>query len=258
MLPFIVNLIRKFLRKGPLRDSASRASIDSTDSDELTILEDGDDDDVIAPFLKGERLEETTLKPPSKPAIKCFRTDTLSYFQPHVRALYANPDTPPLRFISDVATSPKFRIYDHPTWPNWPAVWNIPPFILDPKFLPIPSPETEFQGVLFRLSFKPSHGMLGAPVIHQGTTLVFKGHDNPDVCHFVEWCQLIEDQHAYLKVSGVTKSGHFFPYNDPKHPSFILVVPAELSTVPYPPPLHKFLHPSSKSTKRAPRLSHHI
>ena len=87
-------------------------------------------------------------------------------------------------------------------------------------------------------------------MIAQGSTFVFKGHTDPYVRHIVEWCQWQDQEHAYLKLVGISASGHFFPYNDPNHPSFILVVPRCQSLIPYPPQLVECLCPPQKTIRR--------
>ena len=121
---------------------------------------------------------------------------------------------------------------------------------LDPALIPPPIWEDECYGTLFRLSPVFTYNMLGTPVISQGNTFVFKGHTNPYVRHIVEWCQWQDQDRAYLKLVGMTASGRFFPYNDPNHPSFILVVPRCQSLVPYPPQLVERLCPPQKTIKR--------
>ena len=169
-----------------------------------------------------------------------------SYFSAYVFQLYSSIDSIPLRLDNKLLSSPQFRTYDHPTWNNVTVIWQIEPYVLNPELLPPPSYEANFHGALFRLTPEFSDRVFGIQVIRQGTSFVFKGYDNPSVRYVVEWCQWKDKQHAYLKVVGMRLPGHPYPYNDPIHPSFILVVPVGLSFVPYPPSLAKFASLSVK------------
>ena len=175
----------------------------------------------------------------------------------YVVILYSCSHNFPFALNGQRQLTPEFHVYDHPLWSNWHALWNMKPFELDPMHLSIPSYETEFQGVLFRLFLNPSHQILGSPIFHQGATLVFKGYNDPHNRYVIEWCQQKDHRYAYLKVVGTSKHGNPLPYNDPLYPSFILVVPRNLSTVPRPPRLTKLLRSSSKPTKRIPRFFCH-
>ena len=75
---------------------------------------------------------------------------------------------------------------------------------------------------------------LGVPCFDQGTTIVFKGYEDPNVHYVVEWCHVRIGTKAYLKVVAIgrdatCKRGFYYRYSDPRHPSFTLVVPTYLS-----------------------------
>lgn len=120
----------------------------------------------------------------------------------------------------------------HPIWKNWNGLWKMEPYILFPEEIPKPSIETELEGACYRIYPEFPYQMLGFPVIHQGTTFVFKGFENPTVRYVVEWCMKKDHKYAYLKVVGTTAEGQPIRYNDPEFPSFILAIPVSLCLTP--------------------------
>jgi len=200
-------------------------------------------------FIEHERQEDSELENSDESTLESIIAKSSSYFWPHFFHLYSSNQTVPLRLDNPSPDYPQFHIYDHPIWPDSSLLWRIDPYELDPELIPPPICEDECFGTLFRLSINFTYNMLGTPVIAQGSTFVFKGHTNPYVRHVVEWCQWQDQEHAYLKLVGMSASGCFFPYNDPNHPSFILVVPRCQSLVPYPPQLVERLCPPQKTIK---------
>jgi len=137
----------------------------------------------------------------------------------------------------------------HPDWKNWEAVWKQEPFELDlDHFLPLQT-ESVFPEALFRISPDFPYATLGGPLIYQGATFVFTGFDCSEVRHVVEWCEHKDDKYAYLRLVGVTHEGRNLPYNHYGYPTFILVVPQNISTVPFYP------HSSSSPIEVSPTMS---
>lgn len=201
-------------------------------------------------FTEQERQENPELESDDESTLESVVTKSSSYFWPYFFHLYSSDQTVPLRLESPSPDYPQYHVYDHPVWLDSSLLWRIDPYELDPAVIPPPIREEECHGTLFRLSANFTYSMLGTPVIAQGSTFVFKGHTNPYVRHVVEWCQWQDQEHAYLKLVGMSASGRFFPYNDPNHPSFILVVPRSQSLVPYPPQLVERLCPPRKTIRR--------
>jgi hypothetical protein len=142
-----------------------------------------------------------------------------------------------LRTDSESLAPPQFRIHPHPTWPNTSAVWKADPLIIDPAISLRLSFEEECHGAQFRIQPEFTTASFGVPVLVQGTSFIFKGHEDPRIRYVVEWCQWTDDKNAYLKVVGMNVAGLEYPYNDHAHPTFILVAPRHLSFVPCPPAL---------------------
>jgi hypothetical protein len=130
-----------------------------------------------------------------------------------------------------------YSSYPHPPWMNWNAVWKQKPFEFDLDIIPPIQMETEFPNALFRLEPEFVYAKYGGPIIHQGATIVFTGFDISQFRHVVEWCEHIDPDNylAYLRVVGYTSTGEPLPFNDLGYPNFILVVPANISTVPHNP-----------------------
>lgn len=160
-----------------------------------------------------------------------------SYFESRVYNQHEVTDSNaiPLLAKKESEAPPHLRIYEHPAWPNWNAIWELEPLILDPDLLPVPINEDQCHGAQFRIQPEFSHHIFGIPQIYQGTTFIFKEFDNPSIRYVVEWCQWKDKKYAYLKVVGTRVSGYPYPYNHPQHPTFILQVPLTLSFVPFPP-----------------------
>jgi hypothetical protein len=236
----ILKFIHRFFRKEPRLDPGPEYR--SASVDELTIPE---DDVSFLWFLENEKPESTT---PANPEHEV----PASYFAPYVSDLCSSASSVPLRLDLESLSSLEFRTYNHPTWSDWPTLWATDPYEFDPKCLPSPSYETDFHGALFRLTLDFTNRVPRHLPIYQGTSFVFKGYDNPFVRYIVEWRQLTIDNYAYLKVVGMRECGNPYPYNDPIHPSFILVVPRKSAFVPYPPPIAQSL----TCRHYAPRFPH--
>ena len=229
----IFKSLLSFLPSNTSDDSCQPASIPLSNlNNELSTL---DDDKTIQIFQK-QCIKDTHHKMESPSYF-----EWLVYNQHEV----TTSENIPLRTLRHSTSSPHFHVYEHPAWTNWNAIWNYKPFILDPNLLPVPSIEEECHGAQFRLRPEFSFCLFDLPQICQGTSFVFKGFDNPHVRYVVEWCQWQDDQHAYLKVVGMRISGLPYPFNDPQHPTFILIIPRTLSLVPYPPQM--ITHPRYES-----------
>jgi hypothetical protein len=141
---------------------------------------------------------------------------------------------------------PPFRTYDHPFETNWKQTWNTPPIVLDPEFIPDPILEFAFNRALFRLQLLPLYiqAFHKALIIHQFTTITFKGYESSHSRFIVEWCQWMDEEYAYLKVVGINSLGIPFSYNDPDYPTFILAVPICFTDVPIPKPIIPVLFPT--------------
>jgi hypothetical protein len=142
-----------------------------------------------------------------------------------------------LRTDSESLAPPQFRIHPHPTWPNMSAIWKADPLIIDPAVSLRLSFEEECHGAQFRIQPEFTTASFGVPALVQGTSFIFKGHEDFRIRYVVEWCQWTDDKNAYLKVVGMNVAGLEYPYNDHAHPTFILVAPRQLSFVPCPPAL---------------------
>ena len=109
--------------------------------------------------------------------------------------------------------------------------------MIDFEHLPAAQAEQHIPHVLYRLYLPLSslNSLLDGPIIHHGTTIVFKGYENPFARYVIEWSEGEDHQYAYLRVVGTTDGGIPIPYDNPSYPTFILAVPVRLSTVPFRP-----------------------
>jgi hypothetical protein len=154
--------------------------------------------------------------------------ESCTFFHPYMLQLFSTPATIPVHCDSEDTEPPPFKTYPHPAWlynPSSPL--ETPPLILDPAIILDPTPETLFRSAMFRLMLV---GNLIEQPIYQGTRIIFKGFEQREGFHVVEWCQL-KGNHAYLKVVGWRYDRHPFPYNDPYCGSFILIVPTHVNQV---------------------------
>jgi hypothetical protein len=130
-----------------------------------------------------------------------------------------------------------FRTYEPPQWENWEEIWSQPPYEINTPHIINPYIEYQFRSTLFRVNVPSTYfylHSLSTKIIEQGTTIIFKGHNNEHARFVVQWCQWIHEHEAYLKVVGVDSTGKTFPYSDPDFPTFILVVPVCRTDVPFP------------------------
>jgi len=166
-----------------------------------------------------------------------FKTESPSYFESIVynQCEVTNFNTIPLQTSNESYSPPQYRIYEHPVWSNWNAIWTEEPLILNPDLFPSPDLEEKCHGAQFQIRPSFSYTIFGIPPICQGMTFVFKNFVDPNIRYIVEWCQWTDNKYTYLKVVGVCISGHPYPYNDPCHPSFILRVPLKNAVTPFPP-----------------------
>jgi hypothetical protein len=192
------------------------------------LTEDFDDQSTIT---SGNRCEISEVQAPY--ACDFDREDyVLSFF----KSLSYDPSTF-LRTDSESLALPRFRQYPHPVWKNKSVIWDLDPLIIDSDTSLRLSLEEECHGAQFRIQPKFTNVIYELPVLSQGTSFVFKGHEDPRIRYVIEWCQWMDVKNAYLKVVGMNKAGLEYPYNDPAHPTFILVAPKSLSLVPCPPAL---------------------
>ena len=171
-------------------------------------------------FFEHKRQKNSELKSSDVSALESVIIKSSSYFWPYFFHLYSFNQTVPLHL-------------EEPS----------------PNLIPPPICKDKFYGTLFWLLPDFTYNMLGSPVISQGSTFVFKGHTDPYIHHVVKWCRWQDQEHVYLKLVGMSASGHFFPYNDPNHPSIILIVPWHQSLIPYLLQLAKRLWPPQKKIK---------
>jgi hypothetical protein len=145
--------------------------------------------------------------------------------------------TIPLQFLTQPSPTVWNCTFEHPQWTQskWNTIWKSKPFVLDPINIPVPVIESTFHGALLRIQLTEEHLPPTAPLLIQGTTIVFEGDEFSDNRYVVEWCEKIENQNAYLKVVGMDKNRYPHPYNDPRYPTFILVVPSCRSAVAHQP-----------------------
>jgi hypothetical protein len=153
--------------------------------------------------------------------------ETHTFFSPHMHRLFSSPDTIPIHCDSEDRTIAPFKTYPHPTWLHQSLTKLGSSLVLDSTIVSEPVPELDFRSTMFRLYLADN---LVVQPLYQGTRILFKGYEDSNGCHIIEWSQL-EDDHAYLKVVSWSHNRAPFPYNDPLYPSFILVVPAHLSQV---------------------------
>ena len=165
------------------------------------------------------------------------KNESHSYFESLVYGQHevGNINVISLNLTDESQVSPHFHIYTHPIWPDWSGIWKLNTLELDPNLFPFPTLEDKCHGAQFQIQPIFSHAIFGIPLICQGTSFVFKGFEDPSVRYIVEWCQWTDIKYAYLKVVGTRISGHPYPYNDPRHPTFILRVPINIAATPFPP-----------------------
>jgi len=132
---------------------------------------------------------------------------------------------------------PKFQVYTHPVWKSWKAVWNQEPINVDLEHLSVPETEKIYPNARFRFYLLTGNvkTLLEGPVFYQGMTLILNGCRSLDACYVIEWSEGEDHDFAYLRVVGTTSSGIPIPYDNRDYPTFILAVPAYLSTVPHRP-----------------------
>jgi len=124
--------------------------------------------------------------------------------------------------------------HEHPPFvKDWERIWTTPPILIDPSKLDGPILETEFFMNIFQLQLQPDDVLDPCHHFSQGTTIIFKGFDIPDIRYIVEWLRWIDNHQAYLQVVGINSRGEAFSYDDPNFPSFILKVPVCVTNVPY-------------------------
>jgi hypothetical protein len=156
-----------------------------------------------------------------------------SYFSFHVEELYRNQS---FRLETETTTSSLFQVYNHPTWKTdeWDAIWSAQSLEVDPNQISTLVPELNFPDILFQIEISEEHlrDGNGPRYIYQGTTLKFRGYDASRFRHVAEWCHQTRDRKAYIKMAGASKNGALCPYNHPRFPSFILIVPTHLARVP--------------------------
>jgi hypothetical protein len=135
-----------------------------------------------------------------------------------------------------------FHSYYRPNWKDWDAVWNAQPFELDR--VADPTVDHSFYAAPFRLRLTSPYLSIfhKGRTIQQGTTITFKGYENDNGRHVVEWCQWIDEHEAYLKVVGYDSTGQGYAYWDPDFPTFILIVPVCIVDVPIPFPILPYMH----------------
>ena len=162
-----------------------------------------------------------------------------SFFYSYYLQLFLSPEDIPFYVDSEDDVAPTYQTYPPPTWIQHLSNPLEPPLMLDPSRIPAPTDESTFRTSLFRLDLSQSPHLLSLLTCHlrQGTPVYFKGFEYEEGHHIVEWCQLVEDDRAYLKVVGWRRDRTRYPYQDPLYPSFILVIPASLSQVETPPSL---------------------
>lgn len=203
---------------------------------------------------------EIWISPTQQETENRFEIEPSSYFESLVYNQHevTNSNTIPLKAIHNPRSFPQFHIYDHPEWKDWNAIWKQEPLVLDPDLFPPPVLEKRCHSAQFQIRPIFSHAVFGIPLICQGTTFVFKRFVDPYVRYIVEWCQWTDNQHAYLKVVGIRISGNPYPYNDPRHPTFILHVPLNIACTLFPPLLLEQLHGKSpkKNSKNTTSLLH--
>ena len=189
----------------------------------------------ISPLMTRTPLASARVKP--KP----------SYFNALYDHLYSSLDYIPPHLTLEAPIPLPFRSYRHPFWTSREEVWNRIPLVINPEEIAQPLPENAFQDALFRITLSVQYlsNVIDILPISQGSTIVFRGYPSLERRHVVEWCQWINDDLAYLKVTGITHLMHSIPHNDLHHPSFILVVPFKFNRTPVPPQITKLLNPDS-------------
>ena len=177
-----------------------------------------------------------------KPKQLPYDTVPPSYFGPYVSYIHQSPYYAYLPLEDESILPPAFRTLMHSRWSSIETHWKRRPLEIDPTHILPPIIERTFRGVLFRLTPDPGRlkNTYGTPIFHKGSTLVFKNHIDPYARHIIEWCQFKSNGKAYLKVTGIIKDKKtgevcYCPYNHLDYPSFLLVVPSQLSSVPSPP-----------------------
>ena len=120
----------------------------------------------------------------------------------------------------------------HPVWTNWNAVWKQAPFEFDLEEI-FQHEELEFPEACRRLYPHFPYATLGCPIISQGNTIIFTGYNFSEVRYVVEWCERKDMKYVYLRLVGYTIQGEVLPSNHDGFPNIIIVVPHNLSSVPF-------------------------
>ena len=180
------------------------------------------------------------------PLDKARSTPEPSYFNTFYNHLYSSINYIPSQFTLEAPLPFPFLSYRHPFWTSQNEVWDRIPLVIDPDEI-TPLPESLFQNTFFRITLSAEYlsNVIDVLPITQGSTITFRGYPSLERRHVVEWCQWIKEDLAYLKVTGITHRMHSIPYNDPYHPSFILVVPLKFNRTPVPPHIAKLLNEDS-------------
>jgi hypothetical protein len=120
----------------------------------------------------------------------------------------------------------------HPAWTNWNAVWKQEPLEFDLEQI-FQHDELEFPEAYRRLYPHFPNATLGYPIISQGNTIVFTEYDFSEVRYVVEWCERKDTKYVYLRLVAYTNHGDVLPSNHDGFPHIIIVVPRNLSSVPF-------------------------
>ena len=128
---------------------------------------------------------------------------------------------------------------------QWPTLWNKPPLRLDDYEPTNPIQEPEFEAVPFRICLQNNN----LPEFYRGQVVSYGEGNNTEQRYMVEYCQLIQNGVAYLKILCRDEHQKVFPPYHPDFPAFMLLIPASSCFVSYPESLQEYENNLNSSTK---------
>ena len=113
----------------------------------------------------------------------------------------------------------------------WHSLWDAKPLNLQ-KYGVTVQEEVDFEAIPFRVSLQQS---VDLPNFKQGQVIELDDSNSHQFRYMVEYCQLIEDDKAYLKVVCRTYNQGVLLSQHPMYPSYILEIPVCTCYVPWAP-----------------------
>ena len=128
---------------------------------------------------------------------------------------------------------------------QWPTLWNKPPLRLDDYEPTSPIWELEFEAIPFRICVQNNN----LPGVYRGQVVNYGESNSNEQRYMVEYCQLVQNEVAYLKIVCRDKHQNVFPPYHPDFPAFMLLIPASSSFVSYPENLQEYESNLNSSTE---------